>query len=129
MNNLIFIFIIVPILAGALLALNLLLSPNKPDEAKLSIYECGFLTIPGQTRSTFQIHFYIVGLLFLIFDLEIVLLFPITTCLFQVSNYGFWIAMIFLFILTIGFILEIGAGAISLDKLNPSSNPNLRNEE
>ena len=89
MNNLIFIFIIVPVLACALLALNLLLSPNKPDEAKLSIYECGFLTIPGQTRSTFQIHFYIVGLLFLIFDLEIVLLFPITTCLFQVSNYGF----------------------------------------
>lgn len=127
MNNLILLFIIVPLLAVLLLGLNFLLSPNKPDEAKLSIYECGFQTIPGQTRSTFQIHFYIVGLLFLIFDLEILLLFPISVTLSKVSTYGFSIAMIFLVILTVGFILEIGIGAISLDKLNvktkDTSNP------
>lgn len=118
MNNLMFLFIIVPLLAGLLLGLNLLLAPHKPDEAKVSIYECGFETIPGQTRSTFQIHFYIVGLLFLIFDLEILLLFPIAVCLYQVSVYGFSVALIFFIVLTIGFVLEIGSGAISLDKSN-----------
>ena len=82
MNKLILLFIIIPLLAVLLLGLNFLLSPNKPDEAKLSIYECGFQTIPGQTRSTFQIHFYIVGLLFLIFDLEILLLFPLAVSLY-----------------------------------------------
>ena len=105
MNNLILLFIIIPILAVLLLGLNFLLSPHKPDEAKLSIYECGFQTIPGQTRSTFQIHFYIVGLLFLIFDLEIFLLLPIGMTLYQVGNFCFSIAMIFLFVLTIGFVL------------------------
>jgi NADH-ubiquinone oxidoreductase chain 3 len=125
MNNLIVIFIIVPIIAFALLALNLLLSTHNPDEAKISIYECGFLTIPGQTRSTFQIHFYIVGLLFLIFDLEILLILPIAVSLYQVSLFGFSIAMIFLFILTIGFVLEIGTGAISLDKINTQTLLNL----
>lgn len=116
MSNLILIFIIIPLLAVLLLALNLLLSPHKPDEAKLSIYECGFQTVPGQTRSTFNIQFYKVGLLFLVFDLEIVLLFPIAVTLFQVSLYGFANALLFLAVLTVGFVLEIGLGAISLDK-------------
>ena len=124
MNNLILIFIIVSALAIILLALNFLLSPHKPDEAKLSIYECGFQTIPLQTRSTFQIHFYIVGLLFLIFDLEILLLFPVSLTLYKISTYGFAFAIIFFIILTVGFALEIGYGAISLEKLNLNSNLN-----
>ena len=122
MNNLMFLFIIVPLLAGLLLALNLLLAPHKPDEAKVSIYECGFQTIPGQTRSTFQIHFYIVGLLFLIFDLEILLLFPIAVTLYQVSTFGFTVALIFFIVLTIGFVLEIGSGAIQLTSLEVKDN-------
>ena len=112
--NLLVLFIIVPILAIILLALNLLLAPNKNDESKLSPYECGFSTIYGQTRSTFSIHFYIVAMLFLVFDLEILLLFPIAVTLYQVSTFGFSIALIFFVILTIGFILEIGSGAIEL---------------
>jgi NADH-ubiquinone oxidoreductase chain 3 len=118
MNNLILIFIIVSALGLILLALNFLLSPHRPDEAKLSIYECGFQTIPLQTRSTFQIHFYIVGLLFLIFDLEILLLLPVALTLYKISTYGFSFAIIFFIILTVGFALEIGYGAISLEKLN-----------
>jgi NADH-ubiquinone oxidoreductase chain 3 len=118
MNNLILLFIIVSALGLILLALNFLLSPHKPDEAKLSIYECGFQTIPLQTRSTFQIHFYIVGLLFLIFDLEILLLLPVSLTLYKISTYGFSFAIIFFIILTVGFALEIGYGAISLEKLN-----------
>src|SRR5258706_16112072 len=114
MNNLLFIFIFVPILAAVLLALNILLAPHKPDFQKVSQYECGFAPIPGQTRSTFQIHFMIVALLFLIFDLEILLLFPIAVTLYQVSMFGFSVALIFFIVLTIGFILEIGSGAIKV---------------
>ena len=114
MNNLLFLFIFVPILAGALLALNVLLAVHRPDEAKVSAYECGFQAIVGQTRSTFQIHFYIVAMLFLIFDLEILLLFPIAVSLYQVSTFGFSIAIIFFIVLTIGFVLEIGSGSIKL---------------
>lgn len=114
MNNLYFIFIFVPVLAFILLALNIFLAPHKPDEAKVSAYECGFLALPGQTRSTFQIHFMIVALLFLIFDLEILLLFPLALSLYQVSIFGFTIGIVFFIILTIGFVLEIGSGAIAL---------------
>jgi NADH-ubiquinone oxidoreductase chain 3 len=114
MNNLLMLFIFVPILAVLLLGLNLLLAAHRPDEAKVSAYECGFSPVYGQTRSTFQIHFFIVALLFLIFDLEILLLFPIAVTLYQVSMFGFSVALIFFIVLTIGFILEIGSGAIKL---------------
>ena len=114
MNTLIMLFIFVPVLSLILLALNILLAPHRPDEAKVSAYECGFNSIHGQTRSTFQIHFYIVAMLFLVFDLEILFLFPISVTLYQVSTFGFTVALIFFIVLTIGFILEIGSGAISL---------------
>ena len=118
MNNLLMLFIFVPILAFILLALNILLAPHKPDESKVSAYECGFSPVYGQTRSTFQIHFYIVAMLFLIFDLEILLLFPIAVTLYQVSFFGFSVALIFFIILTIGFVLEIGSGAIKITSYN-----------
>lgn len=113
-STLLILFIFVPILAIILLALNVLLAPSRPDESKVSPYECGFSTIYGQTRNVFHIHFYIVAMLFLVFDLEILLLFPIAATLYQVSTFGFSIALIFFSILTIGFILEIGSGAIAL---------------
>src|SRR5215217_1395742 len=114
MNNLFFLILFVPVLAFILLALNVLLAVHRPDEQKVSAYECGFLALPDQTRSTFQIHFMIVALLFLIFDLEILLLFPLAVSLYQVSSFGFSIGIIFFIILTIGFVLEIGSGAIGL---------------
>jgi NADH-ubiquinone oxidoreductase chain 3 len=121
MNTLILFFIFVPILAFILLALNILLATHKPYEAKVSAYECGFSPIYGQTRSTFQIHFYLVAMLFLVFDLEILLLFPIAVTLYQVSIFGFSIALIFFFVLTIGFILEIGSGVIKISPYNQSN--------
>ena len=114
MNNILMLFIFVPILAGILLALNFFLAVHRPDEAKVSAYECGFSPVYGQTRSTFQVHFFLVGLLFLVFDLEILLLFPIAVTLYNVSIFGFAIAIIFFIVLTIGFVLEIGSGAIDL---------------
>ena len=103
------LFIFVPILSSALLALNLLLAPSNPDEAKVSPYECGFNVIPGQTRGTFHIHFFIVCLLSLIFDLEVVLLFPLAVTLYQISLFGFFCWYCFFLVLTIGFVLEIGS--------------------
>ena len=108
------LFIFVPILSIILLGLNLILAPSRPDESKSGPYECGFSTIYGQTRSEFNIHFYIVAMLFLVFDLEILLLFPLATVLYQVSTFGLSIGIIFFIVLTIGFVLEIGSGAISI---------------
>ena len=121
MNTLLMLFIFVPILSIILLALNILLAPHRPDEAKVSAYECGFNAIEGQTRSTFQIHLYIVAMLFLVFDLEILLLFPIAVTLYQVNIFGFAVALIFFFVLTIGFVLEIGSGAISITEAKEAS--------
>ena len=113
------LFIFVPILAVILLALNLLLGPSRPDESKVSPYECGFTPIYGQTRSQFSVHFYIVAILFLVFDLEILLLYPISVTLYQVSSYGFTIAIIFFIVLTIGFVMEISSGALKLNTPKP----------
>ena len=114
MNNIVMLFIFVPVLSLILLALNILLAPHVPYENKVSAYECGYNAIPGQTRSTFQIGFYLVAILFLVFDLEILLLFPIAVSLYQVGTFGFSVAVIFFIVLTIGFVLEIGSGAISI---------------
>jgi NADH-ubiquinone oxidoreductase chain 3 len=116
MNNLLMLFIFVPILALVLLIINFLFSAHKPDESKISAYECGYSAIRKQNRTDFQIQFYVVAMLFLIFDLEILLLFPIAVTLYKVNTFGFSIALIFFIVLTIGFILEIGSGAISIAK-------------
>ena len=108
------LFIFVPVLAGILLLLNFLLARKNAYESKVSAYECGFSPIYGQTRSVFHINFFLVALLFLIFDLEILLLFPIAVTLYQVSIFGFSMVLIFFIVLTIGFILEIGSGSIKL---------------
>jgi NADH-ubiquinone oxidoreductase chain 3 len=112
MKPILMLFVFIPVLSFILLALNILLSANKPDESKISPFECGFTPVLGQTRNKFQIQFYIVAMLFLIFDLEILLLFPVAVSLYQVSIFGFSVALIFFIILTVGFILEIGSGAI-----------------
>jgi len=69
-------------------------------------------TLPGSTDFNQGPYSYIVGILFLIFDLEILLIYPLAVTLYQVSTYGFWITMIFFAILTVGFVLEIGSGAL-----------------
>jgi NADH-ubiquinone oxidoreductase chain 3 len=121
MMNFIVLLFFIPVLSLLLLVLNILLASHRPDNEKISAYECGFVSILGQTRSQFQIHFFLVALLFLVFDLEIVLLFPYALTLSQIGTYGFSIFLLFLVVLTIGFALEIGSGAI---KLNPSSTNN-----
>ena len=112
MNALIILFIFVPILALILLTLNLLFSVHKPDSEKLTSYECGFSPIHGQTRTPFSIQFYLVAILFLVFDLELLVLYPITVSLYEVGTLGFWVVLIFFGILTVGFVYELGSGAL-----------------
>jgi NADH-ubiquinone oxidoreductase chain 3 len=88
MNTLLILFIFVPVLTVILLALNLIFAVHRPDSEKVTAYECGFSAIP-QTRSPFSIQFYIVAILFLVFDLELVLLYPFTASLYQIGTYGF----------------------------------------
>jgi len=113
--NLVLLLLVVPLLALALLLLNVILSLHKPDSEKVSAYECGFISIFGQTRNKFQIHFFLVALLFLVFDLEIILLMPAAVTLYHIGIYGFSIFILFLLVLTIGFVIEIGSGAIKLN--------------
>lgn len=89
MNTLIMLFIFIPVLTFILLALNLIFAIHRPDSEKITSYECGFSPIHGQTRSPFSVQFYIVGILFLVFDLELVILYPVTVSLYQIGNYGF----------------------------------------
>jgi NADH-ubiquinone oxidoreductase chain 3 len=114
MKPILMLFIFIPFLSFILLALNILLSANKPDESKISPFECGFLPVLGKTRSNFNIQFYLIAMLFLIFDLEILLIFPAALSLYQISTFGFAMLIVFFLVLTFGFILEIGTGAISL---------------
>ena len=88
-----------------------LLSPKKPDPEKLSAYECGFEPF-NDSRMEFDVRFYLVAILFIIFDLEIAFLFPWAISLGNIGLLGFVSMMIFLFILTVGFIYEWKKGAL-----------------
>ena len=112
MNAITILFLFVPVLVVILLMANVLLAAHRPDTEKVTAYECGFSPIYGQTRAPFSIQYYLVGILFLIFDLEILLLYPIAVTLYSVSVYGFWVAIIFFTVLTLGFVYELGKGAL-----------------
>lgn len=87
------------------------LAVEKKQDAKLSSYECGFEPF-GDARGKFDIRFYLVAMLFIIFDLEIAFLFPWAVTLKQIGPFGFWSMMVFLAILTVGFIYEWRKGAL-----------------
>ena len=91
--------------------LNFILSPKNPDPEKLSAYECGFEPF-SDSRMEFDVRFYLVAILFIIFDLEIAFLFPWAISLGSIGLLGFCSMMIFLFILTVGFIYEWKKGAL-----------------
>src|SRR3982074_1692700 len=102
MTSLTFFFIFIPILAIILLAVNIVLSPHNPYQEKNSAFECGFHSFLGQNRTQFSISFFIFALLFLLFDLEIILIFPYAVSAFTNDIYGLLIMFIFFLILTVG---------------------------
>ena len=113
LSILIFIFVAL-VLSIGFIVLNYIFSPKNPDPEKLSAYECGFEAF-GDSRMEFDVRFYLVAILFIIFDLEIAFLFPWAISLGNLGPLGFWSMMIFLFILTIGFVYEWKKGALDWD--------------
>ena len=108
-----FIHFIISIVIGLIiLVLSFLLITQQPDVEKLSSYECGFDPF-GDARNSFNIHFYLVGILFIIFDLEITYLFPWAVSLDKIGILGFWSMIFFLLVLTLGFIYEWLKGALN----------------
>ena len=108
----IIIFLLVSLgLSAGFILVNFIFSPKKPDPEKLSAYECGFEPF-NDSRMEFDVRFYLVAILFIIFDLEIAFLFPWAISLGKIGIFGFISMMIFLFILTVGFISEWKKGAL-----------------
>jgi NADH-quinone oxidoreductase subunit A len=108
----ILLFILVGIAFGLVpMALGRLLAPNRPDPEKLSPYECGFEAFED-ARMKFDVRYYLVAILFILFDLEIAFLFPWAVALKEIGPAGFWAMMVFLAILVVGFVYEWKKGAL-----------------
>ena len=124
MTSTTFFFILIPLLAFILLALNLIFAPHNPYHEKSSPFECGFYSFLNQNRTQFHISFFIYGILFLLFDLEILLIYPYLVSAYINSIYGLIIVIILLIILTIGFVFELGKGAL---KISSRQNTDINN--
>jgi len=109
------IFFFVCLVIGLLfLVVPFLVAPQKPDPEKLSAYECGFPAF-SDARTRFDVRFYLIAILFIIFDLEMAFLFPWAVAFEEAGVFGFWAMMVFLGVLTIGFIYEWRKGALEWD--------------
>ncbi len=106
----IFIGIAVAMAAAALIA-SYVIARQRPDPEKVSAYECGFEAF-DDARGQFDVRFYLVAILFIIFDLEIAFLFPWAIALGDIGAFGYWSMMVFLGILTVGFVYEWKKGAL-----------------
>jgi NADH-quinone oxidoreductase subunit A len=106
------VFVAVALVIGlAMLIAPFLVAYKQPDAEKLSAYECGFNAF-DDARMRFDVRFYLVAILFIIFDLEVSFLFPWAVVFGDLGAYGFWSMMVFLAVLTIGFIYEWKKGAL-----------------
>lgn len=115
MTSITFFLILVPVLAAILLAVNLILAPHSPYQEKDSAFECGFHSFLGQNRTQFSISFFIFALLFLLFDLEILLVYPYVVSAYSNGIYGLVVMLIFFLALTLGFAFELGKNALKID--------------
>lgn len=110
---LIFIVLAVGIITLAIVS-SLIIVPQNPYKDKISPYECGFDSFED-TKKNFDVRFYLVAILFIIFDLEIVFMYPWALSIQKLNNYGFYSMFIFMLIITIGFIYEWKKGALEWD--------------
>ncbi len=115
MSSLSIFFLVVPVIALLFLVINLLFAPHNPYQEKYSIFECGFHSFLGQNRSQFTIKFFIYALVFLLLDLEILLIFPFGVSGSINSVYGLVVVLGFIIIVTIGFIFELGKSALKIE--------------
>src|SRR3978361_933815 len=121
MTSTTFFFVFIPILAIILLAVNLIFAPHNPYQEKDSAFEFGFHSFLGQNRTQFSISFFIFALLFLLFDLEILLVYPYVVSAYANAIYGLAIMLIFFLALTLGFAFELGKNALKIDSRQMST--------
>ena len=115
MTSITFFFLFIPLLAFILLAVNLIFAPHNSYQEKDSAFECGFHSFLGQNRTQFSISFFIFALLFLLFDLEILLVYPYVVSSYSNGIYGLMLMLIFFLALTLGFAFELGKNALKID--------------
>ena len=115
-----FFLFFIPVLAFILLAVNILFAPHNPYQEKDSAFECGFHSFLGQNRSEFSISFFIFALLFLLFDLEILLVYPYIVSGYVNGIFGLIVMLIFFLVLTLGFAFELGKNALSIESKQTS---------
>jgi NADH:ubiquinone oxidoreductase subunit 3 (subunit A) len=111
MQEIFIYFIIAAILSVIMSGFSYIIAVRRPETEKVSAYECGFDPF-DDARSRFDVQFYLVAILFIIFDLEVSFLFPWALTLSKVGFFGFWSMMVFLLILTVGFVYEWRKGAL-----------------
>lgn len=99
------------VMACAMVVVPFVIGKNKPDTEKLSAYECGFEAF-DDARRKFDVRFYLVAILFIIFDLEVAFLFPWAVSLGEIGMFGFWSMVVFLAVLTVGLVYEWNKGAL-----------------
>ena len=110
-----FFLFLIPVLGIVLLLVNLILSPSNAYLEKDSAFECGFHSFLGQNRTQFGISFFVFALLFLLFDLEILLVYPYVVSAYTNGIYGLVIALVFCLVLTLGFAFELGKNALKIE--------------
>lgn len=115
MSSMTLFILVVSIIALLFLVINLVFAPHNPYQEKYSIFECGFHSFVGQNRSQFGVKFFVYGIVFLLFDLEILVIYPFAMSEYMNNLYGLLIALIFMTIVTIGFVFELGKGALKID--------------
>ena len=115
MTSITFFLFFIPLLAFILLAVNLIFAPHNSYQEKDSAFECGFHSFLGQNRTQFSISFFIFALLFLLFDLEILLVYPYVVSSYSNGVYGLMLMLIFFIALTLGFAFELGKNALKID--------------
>lgn len=121
MSSSILFFLFIPILTSILLAVNFIFAPHNPYEQKNSAFECGFSSFLGQNRIQFHISFYIFAILFMIFDIELILCYPYLVSAYDNGLYGLAILLLFFLALTSGFAYELGKKALSIDSRQMSN--------
>lgn len=121
MSSLTFLFILVSIITILFLAINFLLAPHNPYQEKYSIFECGFHSFLGQNRTQFGVKFFIFALIYLLLDLEILVIYPFGLSGYENGIYGLIIVLIFIGIITAGFVFELGKNALKIDSRQSSN--------
>lgn len=115
MSSITFLFVLVSIITILFLVLNFALAPHNPYQEKYSIFECGFHSFLGQNRTQFGIKFFIFALVYLLLDLEILVIYPFALSGYENEVYGLIIVLIFIGIITAGFVFELGKSALKID--------------